>query len=479
MLEQNQEKKIWMAMAISSIAIIAIGATTKNFALAGLSVVGLGFWAYSQILALQIRRDKQQNKPDLVSHLVAMAKALDESSDKVSESIQKGFQDGFQKSLAEQNKQTLQTVAAVEKLGQLQSQLAEKQTQLAEKTLAEDVKREDALSKSSKAEIEAAQAQAKAQIQAADQRATQSAQELLSQWKDGWQKVQAQQVEQFKTQLENWYEEATVTRNAHQALLENAQTQNANFAGLREKWQVDLQQVLSVLNTQYQETLSEQSELAKAERENQNYQLASILAQSLQTWEKQAQQASDSFATKAEALQQATLSMQETVQKGAEKTLELLQTLEENAIRPNGELLESLLERYRLTMSETQELMQGQAQLGLELAQKVDGLAGNLQNTSGIFAEVTSLLQINQGEMQAGVSLLNEGLMTLLEKLDAKVESTDAEKDFVGQLNDSLMAFQEKSSELLLENTYKTQEILMEALAALSEARDQSLTTEN
>ena len=86
-----------------------------------------------------------------------------------------------------------------------------------------------------------------------------------------------------------------------------------------------------------------------------------------------------------------------------------------------------------------------------------DALGGNL-------VETAELMRVNQSELSANLEMLRAGLETILEKLSGDTAEREEEESFVEHLNQSLEAFHERASEVLMENAVKTQEILLEVL---------------
>ena len=86
-----------------------------------------------------------------------------------------------------------------------------------------------------------------------------------------------------------------------------------------------------------------------------------------------------------------------------------------------------------------------------------DALGGNI-------VETAELMRVNQSELSANLEMLRSALETILEKLSGDTSEHDDEENFVERLNQSLEAFHERASEVLLENAVKTQEILLEVL---------------
>lgn len=73
-------------------------------------------------------------------------------------------------------------------------------------------------------------------------------------------------------------------------------------------------------------------------------------------------------------------------------------------------------------------------------------------------------MRVNQSELSANLEMLRAGLETILEKLSGDTAERDEEENFIEHLNQSLEAFHERASEVLMENAVKTQEILLEVL---------------
>ena len=86
-----------------------------------------------------------------------------------------------------------------------------------------------------------------------------------------------------------------------------------------------------------------------------------------------------------------------------------------------------------------------------------DALGGNL-------VETAELMRVNQSELSANLEMLRSGLETILEKLSGDTAEHDEEENFVEHLNQTLEAFHERASEVLMENAVKTQEILLEVM---------------
>ncbi len=78
--------------------------------------------------------------------------------------------------------------------------------------------------------------------------------------------------------------------------------------------------------------------------------------------------------------------------------------------------------------------------------------------------ETAELMRVNQSELSANLEMLRTGLESIIEKLNGDTAERDDEDNFVEHLNQTLEAFHERASEVLMENAVKTQEILLEVM---------------
>lgn len=88
--------------------------------------------------------------------------------------------------------------------------------------------------------------------------------------------------------------------------------------------------------------------------------------------------------------------------------------------------------------------------------------------------KTAELMRVNQSELSANLEMLRAGLETILEKLSGDTSERDEEESFVEHLNQSLEAFHERASEVLMENAIKTQEILLEVLGHIGHSQKKS-----
>lgn len=96
-----------------------------------------------------------------------------------------------------------------------------------------------------------------------------------------------------------------------------------------------------------------------------------------------------------------------------------------------------------------------------EVSEKVSAAAGKLSQSSQTLEDSGNLSMVNQSELQAGIEMLNAGLTQILEKVESKVSVHEEEKNFLEKLNHTLEAFHQRSTDILIENSLKTREILL------------------
>ena len=129
-----------------------------------------------------------------------------------------------------------------------------------------------------------------------------------------------------------------------------------------------------------------------------------------------------------------------------------------------GALSNDILGAFQKLSDTSVTLLQAQTALTESIDNRVvkekeatDALGGNL-------VETAELMRVNQSELSANLEMLRSGLETILEKLSGDTAEHDEEENFVEHLNQTLEAFHERASEVLMENAVKTQEILLEVM---------------
>ncbi|MBF0431932.1 MAG: hypothetical protein HQK83_11670 [Fibrobacteria bacterium] len=100
-------------------------------------------------------------------------------------------------------------------------------------------------------------------------------------------------------------------------------------------------------------------------------------------------------------------------------------------------------------------------ELQKESSQLIEKASGNFSQSGQLLEEAGQLSHVNQAGLQANIEMLNTGLTQIMGKLDKKTEEKENEDDFIRRLHGTLEAFQEKATEILIENSVKTREILL------------------
>lgn len=115
-----------------------------------------------------------------------------------------------------------------------------------------------------------------------------------------------------------------------------------------------------------------------------------------------------------------------------------------------AESSKALVDSQRSLMDEMQQRQIQEKDIAAELQQGV--------------VEAGKLMRVNQSEFQASLEMFRQGVEALLDRYSGGSAEQEAQRGFIEQLHASLEAFSEKSSEVLVENAVRTQEILLELL---------------
>ena len=158
-----------------------------------------------------------------------------------------------------------------------------------------------------------------------------------------------------------------------------------------------------------------------------------------------------------ETLKNVALQVAEKAQAGSAE-------LSQNVSEKLGALSSDILGAFQKLSETSSVLLEAQKALTESIDNRVvkekeatDALGGNI-------VETAELMRVNQSELSANLEMLRSGLETILEKLSGDTAEHEEEDNFVEHLNQSLEAFHERASEVLMENAVKTQEILLEVL---------------
>jgi hypothetical protein len=158
-----------------------------------------------------------------------------------------------------------------------------------------------------------------------------------------------------------------------------------------------------------------------------------------------------------ETLKNVALQVAEKAQAGSAE-------LSQNVSEKLGALSSDILGAFQKLSETSSVLLEAQKALTESIDNRVvkekeatDALGGNI-------VETAELMRVNQSELSANLEMLRSGLETILEKLSGDTAEHEEEDNFLEHLNQSLEAFHERASEVLMENAVKTQEILLEVL---------------
>ena len=164
-----------------------------------------------------------------------------------------------------------------------------------------------------------------------------------------------------------------------------------------------------------------------------------------------------------DALKAVALSVAEKAQAGSAE-------LSQNVSEKLSAFTSDILAAFQKLSDTTTVLLQAQKSLTESIDNRVvkekeasDALGTNIVQTA-------ELMRVNQSELSANLEMLRAGLETILEKLSGDTEEREEEDNFVEHLNQSLEAFHERASEVLMENAVKTQEILLEVMEQIQRA---------
>ena len=165
-----------------------------------------------------------------------------------------------------------------------------------------------------------------------------------------------------------------------------------------------------------------------------------------------------------ETLKNVALQVAEKAQAGSAE-------LSQNVSEKLGALSSDILGAFQKLSETSSVLLEAQKALTESIDNRVvkekeatDALGGNI-------VETAELMRVNQSELSANLEMLRSGLETILEKLSGDTAEHEEEDNFIEHLNQSLEAFHERASEVLMENAVKTQEILLEVMEQTQRAQ--------
>ena len=192
--------------------------------------------------------------------------------------------------------------------------------------------------------------------------------------------------------------------------------------------------------------------------------VAEQVKQSSEQWESFMQRLEDKTTANVDSQREGLETLKNVALQVAEKAQAGSAELSQNVSEKLGALSSDILGAFQKLSETSSVLLEAQKALTESIDNRVvkekeatDALGGNI-------VETAELMRVNQSELSANLEMLRSGLETILEKLSGDTAEHEEEDNFVEHLNQSLEAFHERASEVLMENAVKTQEILLEVL---------------
>ena len=192
--------------------------------------------------------------------------------------------------------------------------------------------------------------------------------------------------------------------------------------------------------------------------------VAEQVKQSGEQWESFMQRLEDKTTANVDSQREGLETLKNVALQVAEKAQAGSAELSQNVSEKLGALSSDILGAFQKLSETSSVLLEAQKALTESIDNRVvkekeatDALGGNI-------VETAELMRVNQSELSANLEMLRSGLETILEKLSGDTAEHEEEDNFVEHLNQSLEAFHERASEVLMENAVKTQEILLEVL---------------
>ena len=189
----------------------------------------------------------------------------------------------------------------------------------------------------------------------------------------------------------------------------------------------------------------------------------------------QVKQANEQWASFMQRLETETTANVDSQREGLETLKNVALQVAEKAQAGSAELSQSVAEKLGALSSDILGAFQKLSETSSVLLEAQKALTESIDNRvvkekeatdalGGNIVETAELMRVNQSELSANLEMLRSGLETILEKLSGDTAEHEEEDNFVEHLNQSLEAFHERASEVLMENAVKTQEILLEVL---------------
>jgi hypothetical protein len=157
-------------------------------------------------------------------------------------------------------------------------------------------------------------------------------------------------------------------------------------------------------------------------------------------------------------------SMQSIAYKVSEQADQRATSLAENVGTQLEQLSRDVQSSFTVLAQASRELVDSQRVLLDEIEKRQVRERELTEGLNSGIGEAGVLMRINQSEFQASLDLFRHGVEALLEKFTGGSAEQESQRTFIDQLHATLEAFSEKTSEVLVENAMRTQEILLEVL---------------
>lgn len=143
--------------------------------------------------------------------------------------------------------------------------------------------------------------------------------------------------------------------------------------------------------------------------------------------------------------------------------------LSEGMKKLNQEGLEKLSENFQHLSEAARAGLESTTTMSTEVQSRLQEMMTSLMTITESAASSSEYMKVNQVEMQSTIEMFNRGVEMLLEAQANQGDEAGEEQNFYQKLETSLEVFHEKASESLIENSVRTQEILLELLQKSNE----------
>lgn len=155
-----------------------------------------------------------------------------------------------------------------------------------------------------------------------------------------------------------------------------------------------------------------------------------------------------------------------------EEWMNSLQSFSENLsagiTKLNQEGLEKISEDFQLLADTAKMGLESTTALSSDVQEKLGTMMNGLSQITDGVAQSSEYMKVNQVEMQSTIEMFNKGVELLVENLSREGDEDSDQMDFYKKLETTLEIFHEKASESLVENSIRTQEILLQVLSQSS-----------